>query len=119
MEFKERLQKCMDYRHISQIELARKTEMSRSSICLYLKGERIPKTDQIFRIALALDVDALYLLGQSDSMIKRYYKVHQHIVEPTEEELLLDELRANITWLTVEEMRMLNEMVKTLVKGRK
>lgn len=119
MNFAERLKKGMDYRQVSQVELARKTDISRSSICLYLKGERIPKTEQIYRIALALDIDFMYLIGESDSMIKQSFKVHQGLFEPTEEELLLSEIRSNMTWLTKEEMRMLNEMIKTIIKGRK
>lgn len=120
MDFKDRLQKCMTYRQISQVELSRRTEISRSSICLYLKGERIPKTDQIGRLAMVLDVSPTYLLGLTDQMITNEYKVHQHITgEQTEDELLLDELRANITWLNTEELRMMNAMVKTLIKDRK
>ena len=120
MEFKDRLKLCIDYRQINSLQLSIKTGISRSSICLYLKGERVPKTEQINRLALALDVDMMYLLGLSDSMVKLEYNVHQHLFgEPSEEELLIDELKANITWLNVDELRMLNQMVKTLVKDRK
>ena len=49
----ERLKVLMKQNHISGKALSKKTGISRSSICLYLKGERLPKTEQTIRLANA------------------------------------------------------------------
>lgn len=63
MTFEEKLEKLMTQNGINGKKLARKSGISRSSICLYLKGERVPKTEQIYRLAEALKTTPEYLLG--------------------------------------------------------
>lgn len=63
MTFEEKLAKLMTQNGINGKKLARKSGISRSSICLYLKGERVPKTEQIYRLAEALKTTPEYLLG--------------------------------------------------------
>lgn len=50
------LKKLMDEKNINQVELAKKTGISQSSLSDYLRGVYIPKQDKIHLIADALGV---------------------------------------------------------------
>lgn len=60
-EFKDRLKDLIDgepYR-----EVAAKTGVGKSTICAYLQGDRVPKTNVVKNIAHAYGVDPLWLMG--------------------------------------------------------
>lgn len=119
MNFKERLQFAMQFRGVNQLQLAVKSQISRSSICLYLKGERIPKTEQIYRLALALEVSPSYLFGESDQLvipIINYGGMEDFSGTKTIKRTLLDEIMSACSNLDIETLKTVREMVKALVK---
>lgn len=59
-----RLKEAMrDKGDISQAELARRTNIDRSSISLYLSGKYSPKGDKLYSLAEALGVSSAWLAG--------------------------------------------------------
>ena len=65
-KFKERLNYILKTSNISQAELARKINMSKSVVNNYCTGKREPSLDVVCLICKALDESADYLLGLSD-----------------------------------------------------
>lgn len=74
MYFNKRLKHAMNLRNIKQVDLVRKTGISKSSISQYVSGEYIPKQDKIFSLAKALDVDPSWLMGKDVPMEGAEYK---------------------------------------------
>ena len=66
MSFQTRLKSLIEFRHLSQVELAKKADLWPSAISAYLKGEYQPKSDKIDLLADALSVPADYLLLRDD-----------------------------------------------------
>lgn len=62
-KFAERLRSLMEYKDITQKELANYAQVSRQSISKYANGETCPNSDQLKAIAEYLNVSADYLLG--------------------------------------------------------
>jgi len=65
--FKDRLKLAMTEACINGAELAEACGTSKSSICRYLKGERIPKPTTITKMANVLQVSVFWLLGDDDA----------------------------------------------------
>ena len=119
MSFKDRLLFAMQFRGINQLQLAIKSNISRSSICLYLKGERIPKTEQIYRLAMALEISPSYLFGESDQLIVpviNYGGMSDLSGNKTIKRTLIDEIISACSNLDVDTLKTVREMVKALVK---
>lgn len=73
-----RLELAMKRKGISQEELARQCGSSQSSISYYLLGDRFPRLPMLYKIAKALDVNPLWLLGhdtqdESESILEKYF----------------------------------------------
>ena len=64
--FSERLKKIMDREHITQTELAKKINVTRQSISLYINGDRNPDISILKSISEVLLISTDYLLGLSD-----------------------------------------------------
>lgn len=62
-KFNERLKEAMQIRNISQSELSKKTNVSKSSISQYLSGYYKPKQDRIGQFAKVLKVNEAWLMG--------------------------------------------------------
>ena len=126
MEFKDRLRYAMRLRNISGKELSKKTGISRSSICLYLNGQRTPKTKQFVELADALNVEPFYLLGLKDTMSIEPIKVNNLSIiksvnkEPTEEEIMTNTLKDDIIAIVsrqdLETLKTMYSVIKTLAK---
>lgn len=58
-----RLRKAMSLRNLKQVDLVERTNIPKSSINQYLSGYAEPKTDRVYTIAKALDVDPVWLMG--------------------------------------------------------
>lgn len=76
--FPSRLKEAMKRKGISQEELARQCGSSQSSISYYLLGDRFPRLPMLYKIAKALDVNPLWLLGhdtqdESESILEKYF----------------------------------------------
>ena len=56
MRFAENLKRVLDEKKVSQSELSRRTGINRPTISEYIHGKYEPKTDNLFKIAKALNV---------------------------------------------------------------
>lgn len=65
VDFSKQFEKAMIKRDISPTELARKSGVQRSQIYRYLTAEIAPTTNNIRKLAAALNVTTDYLLGVS------------------------------------------------------
>ena len=114
MDFKERLQTALGFRQITAYQLSLDTGISRSSLCLYLQGKRKPKTDQILRISKTLNISPAYLLGITDDMF--YEPTLTKVINNNVNVQLLNEIERNLLALDEKTLRMVNEMIKALIK---
>ena len=60
---KDRLNEAMRLRGMTASELARKSGMDKASISRYLKGENVPRSIAIGKMAQALNVSPAWVLG--------------------------------------------------------
>lgn len=67
-----RIKEAMQTYGISQAELARRTEIDKSSLSNYLSGKYKPKQNGIYKIANALNVSEAWLMGFNVPMQKEY-----------------------------------------------
>ena len=77
----ERLKTDLEIRDISKSELSRKTGIGKSSISTYLTGEYEPKQKNIYKMALALNVNEAWLMGAEVPM-ERQETAASHIQNP-------------------------------------
>lgn len=68
----QRLKELMEYFRINQSDLANKTGIPKSSISMYVSGERKPKQDRITDIAEAYGVNEAWLIGYPVPMMKDF-----------------------------------------------
>ena len=59
----ERLQIMRQQKRLSQAQLARRTNVSRSSISAYEKGATLPSAEVIYELSIVLNTTSDYLLG--------------------------------------------------------
>ena len=59
----ERIKQLLDIYEMSQTELCQRTGLNKSAVSNYLKGERLPRQDQLSKIADAFDVSAAWMMG--------------------------------------------------------
>ena len=60
---RERLGELMEYYHINQSELCRKTGLQKSALSNYLNGDRVPRLDQISLIVDCFNINPAWLMG--------------------------------------------------------
>ena len=77
----ERIKTALEIRYISHSELSRKTGIGKSSISTYLTGEYEPKQKNIYKMALALNVNEAWLMGAEVPM-ERQETAASHIQNP-------------------------------------
>ena len=88
--FASRLNKAMELRNMKQSELVEKTGITKGAISQYLKGKYAPKQINTYKIAKALNVNPVWLLGKDVSMelvIIKTIAAHHDSEDWTEEEL--------------------------------
>ena len=66
-----RMKIAMSNLKISQAELVKRTGIGKSSISTYLTGEYEPKQKNLYKIALALNVNEARLMGQDVTMERK------------------------------------------------
>lgn len=59
----DRIRQLIDESGISQTEFCRRTNIQKSALSNYLKGDRTPRQDQLTKIADAFNVSAAWLMG--------------------------------------------------------
>lgn len=68
--FAKRLEKALRIRNVKQSELVERTQISKSAISQYLSGAFEPKQKNIYKIAKALDVNPVWLMGNEIKIAK-------------------------------------------------
>ena len=109
--FKCRLAKALLVRNMKQVNLARLTCIDSGTINNYLSGKYEPKQDRLEKIARALDVDPVWLMGY-DVPMEREKNTLDTIKLNEGEEMLLDLFRQ----VPVESQQMVLEMIKIALK---
>ena len=114
MEFKERLRELRKQRGYSQVELADKLGLSKSTIGAYETGDIKPSLDAINQLAEFFMVDVDYLLG-NESRSTYYmdpevaFKAQEIYIDP-EARILLDAKRD----LSAEDLEVVINIIKAL-----
>lgn len=72
--FAQRLREALDLRSVTQSDLAKRADISKSSITQYLKGAWEAKQDALYALALALDVSEAWLMGYDVTMERQQEK---------------------------------------------
>ena len=67
----ERLKSALEARNMNQSDLSRSTGIGKSSISTYLTGEYEPKQKNIYKMALALNVNEAWLMGADVPMERK------------------------------------------------
>lgn len=62
--FTERLSLLLEKNNMSQKELAERIGVTTATLCRYVSGDRLPKSDTIANIATALHTTSDYLIGR-------------------------------------------------------
>ncbi len=101
-QFKDRLKFAMNYNKINQVELAEKTNCSKSLISKYLKGETKAKQDRLYMISSVLGVNPVWLMGYDVPMIENKNKN------------LKDQLKSKIDSLDDSQVEKLLVIIKTM-----
>lgn len=78
----ERLSEAMQRKNMKQADLARLTEIDKSSISLYLSGKYSPKGDKLYKLSLALGVSPAWLSGFNAPMIDNP-NIEDNLTSPT------------------------------------
>lgn len=60
---KERIEQLMEMFSLNQSEFCKKTGINKSALSNYLNGDRVPRQDQIARIADAFGISASWIMG--------------------------------------------------------
>ena len=68
MTINDRIKQALELRNMKQIELVAKTGIDKSQISSYLSGKYKPKQENLSLIAMALEVDEYWLMGQDVPM---------------------------------------------------
>lgn len=58
-----RLQELMDIKNINQVDLCQRTGIPKSSISMYLSGERSPRQNRLSQIAEKFNISEAWLMG--------------------------------------------------------
>lgn len=77
-EFCKQLKIAMELRHITQIDLCKKTGIPKSAMSQYMSGKFKPKQNRTYLIAKALNVNEAWLMGFDDVPMER---VEEPIIE--------------------------------------
>lgn len=107
----ERLREALSNANMKQIELARLTGIERGTISNYATGKYEPKSDAINKMAIALNVNEMWLWGY-DVPMEREKKTPEKLELSEGEEMLLELFRK----VPVESQQMVLDMIKIALK---
>ena len=88
----ERLREALSNAKMKQIELSQQTGIDRGTISNYLSGKYEPKSDAINKMAIALNVNEMWLWGY-DVPMEREKKTPEKLQLSEGEEMLLEMFR--------------------------
>lgn len=87
----ERLQEAMELRNMKQVDLINATGIKKSALSQYVSGKILPRQNNIYKLAKALNVNEAWLMGY-DVDIKRNSEDEKTTKLPIRERLQLEEL---------------------------
>ena len=78
--FPSRLKEALRRKGMKQEELAKRCGIGQSSVSYYLLGDRFPRLPVLYKMAAALDVNPLWLLGhdtqtESETILEKYFSL--------------------------------------------
>lgn len=111
-EFQKRLIEAMELNGITQAELAAKTKLSKPRISQYVHGVYEAKQDALLKLAKALNVDVVWLMGYDVPMRK---SIDEKPEDTKEDTYLYEQLRQ----MTYEEKQELLNYIKYIISKRK
>lgn len=95
----DRIKEAMELRDMRQADLVEKTGISKGALSSYISGRYVPKQNNVYLIAKALDVSEAWLMGadvpmqriESPSLTRRDTRDIEKILEQTREQLTSQE----------------------------
>lgn len=87
--FANRLYKAMTHRGLTQVDLVKRTGISKGSISQYMSGTYVPKSSNIYLLSKALDVSEQYLMGFDVPMDKPKIKNEDLMINVGEDGIYL------------------------------
>lgn len=69
-ELKERLNQAMEHRGLRAVDLVERTDIPKVTISYYMAGKTVPRSDKLYKLAKALDVNEAWLLGYDVPMAR-------------------------------------------------
>ncbi len=124
--FSQRLKEVLKIKNIRASELSRLSNVSKSSISHYLKGDWVGKQDVIYDIAHALDVSEAWLMGYDvpmerttpppDNSLKEYKVVAMNGVPGTHTATVDSEKAEKIAELVESAANLTPEQIEKLIK---
>lgn len=85
-----RLKYAMNIRGIKQVELVEKTKIPKGSISQYVSGFAEPRSERIYLLAKALNVDPVWLMGMDVPMEPQKISVDYTVHDPLAGEFLIE-----------------------------
>ena len=64
----DRIRQLLDHFQINQTEFCKKTGINKSALSNYLSGNRLPRQDQLYKIADSFEISAAWLMGYNVPM---------------------------------------------------
>ena len=95
----DRIKEAMELRDMRQADLVEKTGISKGALSSYISGRYVPKQNNVYLIAKALDVNEAWLMGadvpmqriESPTLTRRDTRDIEKILEQTREQLTSQE----------------------------
>lgn len=117
--FKTRFNKAINIRDIKPVELSEKSGISKSTISHYMSGYTKPKSDKLYMLAMALNVNEAWLMGY-DVPMERQMDTITFDDKPDNTPLneALNKINNDNINLTDEEAEKVKEFVKILKSNK-
>lgn len=68
VEFRDRLREAMEIRGMRAVDLVEKTGIPKVTVSYYLSGKTVPRSDRLYSLAKALNINEAWLLGYDVSI---------------------------------------------------
>lgn len=81
MDFKDRLEEALIARGMTKAELARRAGIDKGAITKYMKGENLPGSDAVMKMAKALSVRPGWLIGGDGDIDELIYTDSEVLLE--------------------------------------
>lgn len=94
MDFKNRLEEALKARDMTKSELARRSGLDKGAITKYSKGENLPGSEAIMKMAKALTVRPGWLIGGDGDMDELVFVELFETLNETQKERLLKYMKA-------------------------